>query len=56
MLDLGGRYATNIAKHNVVFRGGVDNVFDKTLGRGWNGYVGVGGDPRSYKLSMQIDF
>ncbi|KAE9813248.1 TonB-dependent receptor domain-containing protein, partial [Escherichia coli] len=24
VLDLGGRYATNIAKHNVVFRGGVD--------------------------------
>lgn len=57
MLDLGGRYATNIAKHNVVFRGGVDNVFDKKHWAGvWNGYVGVGGDPRSYKLSMQIDF
>ena len=57
VLDLGGRYATNIAKHNVVFRGGVDNVFDKKHWAGvWNGYVGVGGDPRSYKLSMQIDF
>ena len=57
VLDLGGRYATNIAKHNVVFRGGVDNVFDKKHWAGvWNGYVGVGGDPRTYKLSMQIDF
>ncbi|MFI7863970.1 TonB-dependent receptor domain-containing protein, partial [Acinetobacter baumannii] len=43
VLDLGGRYATNIAKHNVVFRGGVDNVFDKKHWAGvWNGYVGVG--------------
>lgn len=57
VVDLGGRYATQIAKHNVVFRGGVDNVFDKKHWAGvWNGYVGVGGDPRTYKLSMQIDF
>lgn len=57
VLDLGGRYATNIAKRNVVFRGGIDNVFDKKHWAGvWNGYVGVGGDPRTYKLSMQIDF
>ncbi len=57
VVDLGGRYATNIARHNVVFRGGVDNVFDKKHWAGvWNGYVGVGGDPRTYKLSMQIDF
>lgn len=57
VFDLGGRYATSIAKHNVVFRGGVDNVFDKKHWAGvWNGYVGVGGDPRTYKLSMQIDF
>lgn len=57
VVDLGGRYATSIAKHNVTFRGGIDNVFDKKHWAGvWNGFVGVGGDPRSYKLAMQIDF
>ncbi|WP_120430481.1 TonB-dependent receptor [Acinetobacter baylyi] len=57
IFDLGARYATVIAQRNVVFRGGIDNVFDKKHWAGvWNGYVGVGGDPRTYKLSMQIDF
>ncbi|MBK0065082.1 MULTISPECIES: TonB-dependent receptor [unclassified Acinetobacter] len=57
VFDLGARYATVIARRNVVFRGGIDNIFDKKHWAGvWNGYVGVGGDPRAYKLSMQIDF
>ncbi|MFT4020490.1 MAG: TonB-dependent siderophore receptor [Acinetobacter sp.] len=56
-VDVGGRYLTSIAGHKVTFRGGVDNVFDKRYWAGvWNGiYVSVG-TPRTYKLSMQIDF
>lgn len=56
-VDVGGRYLTTIASHKVTFRGGVDNLFDKNYWAGvWNGaYVSVG-LPRTYKLSMQIDF
>ncbi|WP_111894464.1 TonB-dependent receptor [Acinetobacter sp. MB5] len=56
-VDVGGRYLTSIANHKVTFRGGVDNVFNKNYWAGvWNGaYVSVG-LPRTYKLSMQIDF
>ncbi|MHA3081429.1 TonB-dependent receptor [Acinetobacter sp. ANC 5502] len=56
-VDVGGRYLTTIANHKVTFRGGVDNLFDKNYWAGvWNGaYVSVG-LPRTYKLSMQIDF
>ena len=56
-LDLGGRYLTSIAKRKVTFRGDINNVFDKQHWAGvWNGFVAVGGMPRTYKLSMQIDF
>lgn len=56
-VDLGGRYSTQLANKNVVFRGGIDNVFNKNHWAGvWNGFTAVSGTPRSLKLSMQVDF
>lgn len=57
-LDLGARYATRIADHNVVWRAGVDNVTDKkywsTVGNDFGQITqGLG---RVYKLSMSVDF
>ncbi|RZS32025.1 TonB-dependent receptor [Corticibacter populi] len=54
--DLGARYATRLAGKNVVLRGNVVNAFDKRYWSGvWNGYVSVGA-PRTYRLSVQVDF
>ncbi|MBO9356711.1 TonB-dependent siderophore receptor [Bordetella petrii] len=57
-LDLGARYATQIAGHNVVWRAAVDNVTDKkywaTVGNDFGQITqGMG---RVYKLSMSVDF
>jgi iron complex outermembrane receptor protein len=55
-LDVAGRYTSTIAHHAVTFRAGVDNVFDKHYWSGVrSGYANTGA-PRSYKLSLQIDF
>ena len=54
--DLGARYNTLISNKKVVFRAGIDNLFDKNYWSGvWFGYATIG-SARSYKLSMQIDF
>ena len=56
-VDVGGRYTTKIANRDVVFRGGVDNIFDENHWAGvWNGYTAISGTPRTYKLSVQVDF
>ncbi|SFF30649.1 iron complex outermembrane recepter protein [Paracidovorax wautersii] len=57
ILDLGGRYATKIGGKPVVFRAGVDNVFNRKYWQGvfFNGTVSVGA-PRTYRLSAAIDF
>jgi iron complex outermembrane receptor protein len=54
--DLGARYATRFADHNVVFRGSVINAFDKRYWSGvWNGYAAVGA-ARTFQLSASVDF
>ncbi len=56
-LDLGARYATTLGGRLVVFRAGVDNVFDKNY---WQGVFGSGsvnlGAPRIFRLSASVDF
>ncbi|OZI38332.1 hypothetical protein CAL29_08420 [Bordetella genomosp. 10] len=55
-LDLGVRYAMKIDRHDVVWRLGVDNVFNKAYwASAWGGYL-TQGDPRTAKLSVSVDF
>lgn len=55
-LDLGLRYTTKIASNKVTFRANVINATDKRYWSSvWNGSTSIGA-PRSYRLSMQIDF
>jgi iron complex outermembrane receptor protein len=56
-LDLGARYATQLAGKRVVFRASVDNVFDRNYWQGvfFNGSVTLGA-PRTFRLSASIDF
>jgi len=55
-LDLGVRYGMKVASHNVVWRLGVDNVFNKAYwSSAWGGYL-TQGDPRTTKLSVSFDF
>lgn len=55
-LDLGLRYSTKIASNKVTFRANVINATDKRYWSSvWNGSTSIGA-PRSYRLSMQIDF
>lgn len=56
-LDLGARYATRLGGKPVVFRAGVDNVFDKNYWQGvfFNGSVTLGA-PRVFRLSASVDF
>ncbi|MFT4191816.1 MAG: TonB-dependent receptor [Comamonas sp.] len=54
--DLGARYTTRVADKDVVVRFNVINAFDKHYWAGsWSGYVSVGA-PRTYRLSVQVDF
>lgn len=54
--DLGSRYHGELFDTNLMIRAGIDNVLNKQYWAGvWNGYASVG-LPRTYKLSMQIDF
>ncbi|MFC4275788.1 TonB-dependent receptor [Achromobacter aloeverae] len=55
-LDLGVRYAMKVDSHDVVWRLGVDNVFNKAYwASAWGGYL-TQGDPRTAKLSVSFDF
>ena len=55
-LDLGLRYATKIASNKVTFRANVINATDKRYWSSiWNGSTSIGA-PRSYRLSMQVEF
>ncbi len=55
-LDLGVRYAMKVDRHNVVWRLGVDNVFNKAYWQSaYGGYL-IQGDPRTTKLSVAVDF
>ncbi|WP_229722824.1 TonB-dependent receptor [Xylophilus rhododendri] len=54
-VDLGARYATNIAGKKVVFRANLENVADKGYWVVASGYVTVGA-PRTLMLSAAIDF
>lgn len=55
-LDLGLRYVTKIASNKVTFRANVINATDKRYWSSvWNGSASIGA-PRSFRLSMQIDF
>ncbi len=56
-LDLGARYATRLGGKLVVFRAGVDNVFDRNYWESvWNNNAVNLGAPRVFRLSASIDF
>ncbi len=56
-LDLGARYATRLGGKFVVFRAGVDNVFDRNYWESvWNSNAVNLGAPRTFRLSASIDF
>lgn len=56
-VDLGARYATRIASHDVVFRATVENVFDRRYWDSSPAYQMVtSAAPRAYMLSASIDF
>ena len=56
-VDLGARYATRVAGHPMVVRGGVANVANKHY---WDGAWGTGrlnvGAPRTFVVSVSVDF
>ncbi len=53
--DLGARYTTRITGKPVVFRGSIENVFNKNYWLSQGTYVGVG-NPRTFLLSASVDF
>lgn len=56
-LDLGARYATRLGGQRVVFRAGVDNVFNRNYWESvWNDNAVNLGAPRTFRLSASIDF
>jgi len=56
-LDLGARYATRLGGKRVVFRAGVDNVFDRNYWESvWSNNAVNLGAPRTFRLSASIDF
>ncbi|SHF30477.1 TonB-dependent siderophore receptor [Lampropedia hyalina DSM 16112] len=55
-LDLGARYATQIAGKDVVFRANVNNALDKDYWAAVNSGYLVLGAPRTWTLSATVDF
>ncbi|WP_269914329.1 TonB-dependent receptor [Acinetobacter sp. HY1485] len=55
--DLGGRYVTSLGKYKTTFAGNIENVTNKNYWSGvYAGYYVAEGAPRTFKLSMAIDF
>lgn len=55
-VDLGARYVTQLATHNVAVRAGVENAFNQRYWSGaWYG-TAFTGSPRTVKLAVSVDF
>jgi iron complex outermembrane receptor protein len=59
-LDIGARYATEVAGNPLTFRARIDNVTDESDWISVGGYPGsnylVLGGPRTFVLSASVDF